>query len=178
MSTPKEDLVMNEFVSLTYRETLTPCLRRFGEYLLGGRIVGHRSPAGNVWIPGRGYDPLTMELTTEADEVEVADIGTVTTFTIISPVQYYGQRETEPFVYSTVLLDGASNAVFQQQIINISHDKVRAGMRVKAVWKPREERSLEGLSNRWWAGLECGIAGWEPNGEPDVPFETIREHMF
>ena len=62
-------------------------------------------------MPGRGYDPLTLQLTTDDDEVEVADTGTLTAYTIITPIQYYGQQETQPFVMGSVVLDGASNAI-------------------------------------------------------------------
>ncbi len=175
---PKDHLVMEDFVSLTYSEELTPHLQRFGELLLAGRIVGHRSPSGNVFVPGRGYDPVTMELTSEADEVDVAETGTLTSHTIIVPVQYYGQEATEPYVIGTVLLDGASNAIHQQRIVNIPHHEVRDGLRVRAVWKAEGERSLDSMSNRWWGGFECAIAGFEPTGEPDVPLAVTREHMF
>ncbi len=174
----KEHMVMEDFVSLTYHEPLTPNMQRFGEHLMQGRIVGHKSPSGNVYLPGKGYDPLTLEITTEADEVEVQDTGTVTGYTIVTPVQYYGQHETEPFVVATVLLDGASSSVGQQDIVNIPHDQLRAGLRVKAIWKPESERSMEGLSNRGWGGLDGAIEAFEPTGEPDVPLEKIREHMF
>ena len=40
---------------------------------------------------------------------------------------------------------------------------------LKAIWKPSEERSLAGLSNRGWGGLDGVIVGFEPNGEPDAP---------
>jgi uncharacterized protein len=174
---PKEHLVMDDFVSLTYREELTPTLQRFGEHLLAGRIVGHKCPTGSVYVPGRGYDPLTLELTTDSDEVEVAKKGTLTAYTIITPIQYYGQQETQPFVMGSVVLDGASNAIAQQRI-QVSHEEVRSGLRVQAVWKAVGDRSLDGLSNRWWGGLECAIAGFEPTGEPDVPEAWVKEHMF
>ena len=84
----------------------------------------------------------------------------------------------EPFVVASVLLDGSSNAVGGQNIINVPHAELRAGMRVKAVWKPEDERSVKGMSNRGWGGLDGVIEGFEPSGEPDAPLEKIREHMF
>jgi uncharacterized OB-fold protein len=174
----KEHMVMEDLVSLTYSETLTPNLQRFAEHLMDGRLVGHKSPSGMVFLPGKGYDPLTLDVTTDADEVEVADTGTLTGYTIVTPVQYYGQRKTEPFVVASVLLDGCSNAVGGQNIINIPHDELRAGLRVKAIWKPEDERSVKGISNRGWGGFEGVIEGFEPTGEPDAPLENIREHMF
>jgi uncharacterized protein len=174
----KENMVLEDLVSLTYTEELTPNLQRFAEHLLAGRLVGHKSPSGMVYLPGKGYDPLTLDVTTDADEVEVQDTGTVTGFTIVTPVQYYGQTATEPFIVASVLLDGCSNAVGQQDILNIPHSELRAGLRVKAVWRPEGERTVDGISNRGWGGLDGAIEGFEPTGEPDVPLEKIREHMF
>jgi uncharacterized OB-fold protein len=108
----KEELVMEHLVSLTYRERLTPNLNRFVDRLMEGHLVGHKCPScGRVYVPSKGYCPLCVVATTEADEVELADTGTVTGFTIITPVAYYGQEATEPFVYASVLLDGADTAL-------------------------------------------------------------------
>ena len=68
----------------------------FAEQLAAGRIVGHKCPeCGKVYMPPRGYCPLCVVETTAKDEVEVADRGTVTTFSIITPLQYQGQEETD-----------------------------------------------------------------------------------
>lgn len=165
----KQDLRMEHMVSLHYSEELTPLLSRFGDHLLDGRLIGHRGSSGMVYMPPKGYDPMTCELTTDADEVEVSDHGTVSGYTIITPVQYYGQQETKPFVYASVLIDGVSMPTGGQDIMNVDHADIRVGLRVKAVWRPAAERSIEGLSNRGWAGLDGVIEGFEPNGEPDAP---------
>lgn len=169
----KEDKKMGHLVSLHYAEELNPLLVRFAEQLLDGRLVGHRGSSGQVYMPPKGYDVMTLDPTTEADEVELSDHGTVSGYTIITPVQYYGQQETKPFVYASVLLDGGSMPVGGQDIINCEHADVRVGLRVRAVWKPQEERSVEGLSNRGWGGLDGVIIGFEPTGEPDAP-EKVR----
>lgn len=174
----KEEMVMEDFVSLTYTEQLTPNLQRFADYLLEGKLVGHKGSSGNVYLPGKGYDPLTLEPTTEADEVEVNDTGTVAGFTVVTPVRYYGQQETEPFVVASVLLDGCSNVIGSQDIVNIPHADIRVGLRVKAIWRPADQRNVDGVSNRGWGGLDGVIDGFEPTGEPDAPLDEIREHMF
>jgi uncharacterized protein len=166
---PKEHLRMQHVVSLHYAEALAPNLQRFGDYLLAGRLVGHKGSSGMVYLPGKGYDPMTCEPTTDDDEVDVSDNGTLSGYTIITPVQYYGQQETKPFVYASVLLDGCSMPVGGQDIINIEHADLRIGLRVRAIWRPQEERSLAGISNRGWGGLDGVILGFEPNGEPDAP---------
>ena len=179
MTDEKSNLVMEHHVALTYEEQLTPILDRFVDALIDGRIVGHKCPqCARVYVPGKGYCPLCVVETTQADEVEVADTGTVTGFTIITPVAYYGQQETEPFVYASVLLDGANGNLGGQDIVNIPHEQVRSGLRVKAVWKPKEKRSGEGVSNRGWGGVGSAIDAFEPSGEPDMPREQYEEHIF
>jgi uncharacterized protein len=176
---PKESLVMEHFVSLTYEDELTPTLDRYVDALLDGRIVGHKCPqCQRVYVPGKGYCPLCVVATTDADEVEVSDNGTVTGFTIITPVAYYGQTETEPFVYASVLLDGAAGNLGGQDIVGIPPAEVRSGMRVKAVWKPKEQRNADGVSNRGWGGVGSAISGFEPNGEPDLERAQYEEHIF
>ena len=175
----KSNLVMEHLVSLTYTEELTPILERYVDGLIEGRIVGHKCPScGRVYVPGKGYCPLCVVETTQKDEVEVADTGTVTGFTIITPVAYYGQEETEPFVYASVLLDGANSTLGGQDITGIPHDQVRSGLRVKAVWLPKNKRSAEGISNRGWGSVSSAIESFEPSGEADMDRAKFEEHIF
>jgi len=175
----KEHLVMEHLVTLTYEEDLTPNLQRYADQLLEGKIVGHKCPScGKVYVPGKGYCPLCVVPTGESHEVEVADRGIVTSFTIITPVAYYGQKETEPFVYASVLLDGASNALGGQDVVGVPHDELRAGLRVKAIWRPEHERRADTISNRGWGGIDSVISGFQPADEPDADPKEYREHMF
>jgi len=165
--------VMEQRTVLTYTDELTPELQRYIAALMEGRITGHRCPAcGRVYVPGKGFCPLDMTLTTERDEVAVSDRGVVTGFTLIAPVAYPGQQQTEPFVYASVLLDGASSVLAGmeagQDIIGIARDQIRPGMRVRAVWKPPAERSMDDITSRGWGCLAGVIAGFTPTGEPDA----------
>jgi uncharacterized OB-fold protein len=96
----------------------------------------------------------------------------------VAPVRYYGQTKTEPFVYASVLLDGASGTLGGQDISGIPADQVRMGLRVAAVWKPVEERSMDGLSARGWGSVAGAITSFTPTGEPDVPREHYQEHII
>jgi uncharacterized OB-fold protein len=177
--TTKDQLVMEHHVALTYEEELTPVLDRYVDALIDGRILGHKCPScGRVYVPGKGYCPLCVIETTDRDEIEVADTGTVTGFTIVTPVAYYGQQETEPFVWASVLLDGANGTLGGQDVINIPREQVRSGLRVRAVWKPKEQRSGDAVSNRGWGSVASAIDAFEPTGEPDMPREQYEEHMF
>ena len=177
--TAKENLVMEHLVTLTYREKLTHNLDRYADHLLQARIIGHRCPScSRVYVPPKGYCPLCVVQTTDADEVEIPDTGTVTGFTIITPVNYYGQTKTEPFVYASVLLDGADTTLGGQDITGVSHADLRTGLRVKARWKPEGERSVEGMSNRGWGGFGDVVESFEATGEPDASEDVYKEHLF
>ena len=177
--TAKEHLVMEHLVTLTYHEKLTENLSRYADNLLEGRIIGQKCPScGRVYVPGKGYCPLCVVPTGEKDEVEVPDTGTVTGFTIVTPVNYYGQTKTEPFVYASVLLDGADTTLGGMDITGVSHAELRSGLRVKAKWKPREERNVDGMTNRGWGGFGEVVESFEATGEPDAGDEVYKEHLF
>jgi uncharacterized OB-fold protein len=170
--------MMDRFVTLTYSEDLPPNTVRFANALVAGRILGQKcSACGRVFCPPKGYCPLDVVILGSADDVAVSDHGVVTGFTIIAPVNYYGQTKTEPFVYASVLLDGASGTLAGQDISGIPADKVHAGLRVRAVWKPPEERTTEGNTARG-AGVSGCITSFEPSGEPDADPEHYREHII
>jgi uncharacterized OB-fold protein len=136
-------------------------------YLLAlqeGRLIGQRCPAcGKVYIPPRGACPRDGVPTT--DEVELPDHGIVTTFCIVN-VPFMGQKITPPYVAAYVLLDGA-DIPFQHLILECAAEDVRMGMRVEAVWKPREE-GVPGLQN---------IEYFRPTGAPDADYDSFKEHL-
>jgi uncharacterized OB-fold protein len=171
--------ITEHLIGVTLSEPLFPHRARFAKGLLEGRIIGQKSPvSGMVYVPGRGYDNLERVLLTEADEVVVADVGTVTSFTVITPVQYYGQKETEPYIRCSLLLDGADQPIIGVDVRDIAAEDFRIGLRLKAVWKPLGERSIDEMDNRFGASWEDVIARWEPTGEPDVPFEQLTDHNW
>ncbi|BBZ68880.1 DNA-binding protein [Mycolicibacterium insubricum] len=132
--------------------------------LLGGRTkVGRDGKPGPVYFPPKEADPATgMEL----DEfVELPDRGTVTTFAIIN-IPFPGQRIKPPYVAAYVLLDGA-DIPFLHLVTEIDAAEVRMGMRVQAVWKPREE---------WGLGID-NISHFKPSGEPDADYDTYKHHL-
>jgi hypothetical protein len=82
------------------------------------------------------------------------------------------------FVHASVILDGASTPLTGVDIVHIPHDQLRMGMRVRAVWRPEGQRTVEGISNRGWGGLDGVLEGFEPTGEPDAPPEAYQDHIF
>jgi hypothetical protein len=129
-----------------------------------GRLLAQRCPqCGKVYIPPRGACPVDGVPTEE--EVELPDRGIVTTFCIVN-VPFMGQRIQPPYVAAYVLLDGADIA-FLHLILECPAEDVRMGMRVEAVWKPREE---------WEFGLQ-NITHFRPTGEPDAEYDSFKEHL-
>ncbi len=166
-------------ISLDISEPLLPHRERFARGLLDGKIIGQRSPAtGMVFVPGRGYDNLGRVLLSEADDVVCSDRGSVSAFTVITPVQYYGQQETEPYIRASILLDGTDQAIIGVDIRDIPVEAFRVGLRVQAVWRPPGERDVSDLDNRWGGIWEHVIARWEPTGEPDADPRSLEKYSF
>lgn len=171
--------VVKQVVALDYERRMSPPLQRFAEELRKGNILGHRCPqCGKVYAPAKGYCPLCCVKTTEADEVTVADRGTVVSFTIVTPIQYYGQQKTERYALATVLLDGADATLGQCELGEVELDDVRVGMRVEAVWYPESERSVADVNERGRGNIGGCIEYWRPTGEPDPDRETYKEHVL
>jgi uncharacterized OB-fold protein len=151
-------------VRLHYEHTTS---REESAYLHGlaeGRLLGQRCPAcGKVYIPPRGACPTDGVPT--AEEVELPHTGTVTTFCVVN-VPFQGQRVEPPYVAAAVLLDGA-DIPFQHLILGCEPGEVRMGMRVAAVWKPREQ----------WGTTAENIDHFAPTGEPDAPYESYAHHL-
>lgn len=170
--------ITDHLISLVYEEPLNASRERYAQGLLAGKFIGQKSPkSGKVFVPSSGYDPLERVLMTEKDDVELVHTGTVVGYTVITPVQYYGQKETEPYIRASVLLDGADTPLGQQDIRDIPVAEFRVGLRVRAQFRPPSERNVDELTNRW-AGTGSCIERWVPTGEPDVPAEQLKGGMF
>jgi uncharacterized protein len=151
-------------IRLQYQHMVSPEETRYLRGLAAGRLLGQRCPAcGKVYIPPRGACPTDGVPTT--DEVELPDRGTVTTFCVVN-VPFLGQRVTPPYVAAQVLLDGA-DIPLQHLILGCPADEVRMGMRVEAVWKPREQ----------WGTTPENIDHFRPTGEPDAPYQSYAHHL-
>lgn len=151
-------------VSLDYMYAASPEESAFFAGLAEGRILAQRCPAcSKVYVPPRSACPVDGVPTEE--EIELPHTGTVTTFCIVN-VPFLGQKIDPPYVSAYILLDGADIAL-QHLILDIPAEEVRMGMRVKAVWKPREE---------WTTSVE-NISHFAPTGEPDADYDTYAHHL-
>jgi uncharacterized protein len=151
-------------VRLAYDYAASPEESKFFRGLAEGKLLGQRCPkCQKVYVPPRGACPVDGVPT--AEEVELPDRGTVTTFCVVN-VPFQGQKIPIPYVSAYVLLDGADIA-FLHLILETDVADVRMGMRVEAVWKPREE---------WTTDLN-NIRYFRPTGEPDADYETYKQHL-
>jgi hypothetical protein len=170
---------MSHFTTVEYAvPDPSPLNVHFAEELAKGRIIGHKCPdCGKVYMPPRGYCPLCVVPTTAKDEVEVADRGTVTTFSVITPLQYQGQQETADYVQATILLDGSDTTIMVAHLDGIAIADVHSGVRVQAVWAPEAERGAATGSLARQMGLGSAVTSWEATGEPDTPRDHFAEHI-
>ena len=151
-------------VNLAYDYAASPEETKFFKGLAEGKIYGQRCPVcEKVYVPPRGACPVDGVPTT--DEVLLPDRGTLTTFCVVN-VPFVGQTIPIPYVSAYVLLDGADIA-FLHLILDVDAADVRMGMRVEAVWKPREE---------WTTDLN-NIKYFRPTGEPDADYDTYKMHL-
>ncbi len=151
-------------ISLTIQHTASHEESAYLRAIAQGKLLGARTGKnGKVYFPPHGADPATGQPTTEF--VELPDKGTVTTFAIIN-IPFQGQRIKPPYVAAYVLLDGA-DIPFLHLVADIDAHDVRMGMRVEAVWKPREE---------WGFGID-NIEYFRPTGEPDADYDTYKHHL-
>lgn len=156
--------VLNIPVRVRYEITAAQTQTKFLEALMERRILGTYFPrAGKTYVPMRSLCPTNSE--TDGEVVEVAQVGTVTTFAVIN-IPFEGQRLTPPYVCAAIALDGVDLPIFHI-ISGVSPDECRMGMRVRAVWVDDAELAPT---------LES-IKYFEPTGEPDAPYEAYAEHL-
>jgi uncharacterized OB-fold protein len=139
--------------SLDYTFTAGQAQSRFLRGLTEGKIIGERAPGGKVYVPARGAAPELGVPTTEP--VEVAHVGTVTSFCIVN-VQFYGQGMDIPYTSALIQLDG-SDLPIMHLLQEVDAADVHIGMRVEAVWVEPEDRGPTLESIKWF----------RPTGEPD-----------
>jgi uncharacterized protein len=149
---------------LDYTYTAGEAASRFLRAVAEKRLIGQRCPTcGKVYVPPRGSCPTDGVALT--DEVELAHVGTVTSFCVVN-VQFYGQVMELPYVSALIQLDG-SHLPLMHLIQECRAEDVHRGMRVEAVWVDDDEMGPT---------LES-IKYFRPTGEPDADFETYKDNV-
>ena len=100
-------------------------------------------------------------------EVELGDRGTITNFTIITPVQYPGQKETEPFARCSSC-STAPTACLSSRTCSTSRSTTCASACASPPCGPPRSATSTSSTTGGWGSAEGGIVGWMPTGEPDV----------
>ncbi len=151
-------------VHLEFSYTAGRASTRFLRGMAQGKILGQRCPeCGKVYVPPRGSCTICAVPTDV--EVEVTGKGTVTTFCIVR-IPSDSLSIDPPFTCAHILLDGADLPFFAL-IQECPFDEVRMGMRVEAVWVPKEELGPTFESIKYF----------RPIDEPDASFESYKEHL-
>ena len=152
-------------ISLDYTYSAGMSGSRFLRAIQQGKLLGQRCPVdGRVYFPTRGSCPQ-HGVPIEGEPVELADKGTIVTFSINRVPSENIDLEL-PYAAIQVLLDGA-DTVLMHVLGECDVADVHMGMRVQAIWKPREE---------WGTSIE-NIKYFAPIDEPDAPFDSYKEHI-
>lgn len=135
------------------------------------RLVGFRCPdCGRIYAGGRGVCPIDALELEEPHLVDLPSTGTITNFVIVTPVQYPGQTETEPFARVFVLLDGTDVVLSYQPVMELPVNDVAVGVRVGAVWaSPAEDTEGNPYGS---------LIGWIPTGEPSTDDPDLVNRIF
>ena len=167
-------------VALHYESPAAPAVTRYAQALIDGRIIGQQctGDCGLIYVPPRDLCPIDVIKLTAADDVVLGDRGTILNFTVVTPVQYPGQEETEPFARVSIALDGPGGMLQLQEVLDTPVSEVRVGMRVAAVWRPEAERNLDELASGGWTSTDGGIEGWMPTGEADADVRQLAGKGF
>jgi uncharacterized OB-fold protein len=168
--------MMDYDAAITYRNPVPPVTDRLRERSREQRILGQRCPVcERVYAGGRGYCPIDAVELGEEHDVDLPHTATITNFTIVTPVQYPGQTETDPFARVFVLLDGTDVVLPYQPVVELPVEDVKVGKRVAAAWAPPNDAVDEGGT---MGGAYGHLIGWMPTGEPDVDDPDLVNRIF
>ena len=123
----------------------------FSELKQNGRIMGTKcSKCGRVLVPPRIYCEDCMVDTEEW--VEVSSEGTLETFGE-SYLSTDGKRLEEPWALGIIKLDRASGGLVHL-IGEARPEDLRIGMRVEAIFRPKEERTASIMDIKYFRPLK------------------------
>ena len=141
-------VIVDTLVNLPFKESVGLRLSKFFTAMKDeGELLALRCPqCKRVVFPPRpvcGFCRITLG-NAEDDWLELADVGTITS--IVLPTEREVDRATgrivgEPNPIAFIRLDGGDEwTIIIHYLEMIDIEKLRRGMRVKAVWKAKEER--------------------------------------
>lgn len=125
--------------SLLYAWDSGYAVGRFLEGLKEGKILGIRCrKCERILVPPRAFCELCFVPLHEW--VELKDTGRVNTFSI-SYISWDVKRLEKPEIPAVIEIDGASPGIGILHLLGeVKPEEVKTGMKVKAVWRRKEER--------------------------------------
>jgi uncharacterized OB-fold protein len=158
--------MLNYSASITYTTPVPGNQERAAQAIARGVLLGFQCPTcGRTYSGMAGSCAIDGLLLGPEHDVELPQTGVITNYTIITPVQYPGQTETEPFARVQVLLDGIAVVLAYQPVVGLPNADIHTGVRVAAQWS-------EG------AGGRKVLDGWRPTGEPDNDDPTLVNRIM
>ncbi len=149
-------LTIRDHAQARYRWATGALMGKFLEGLREGKLLGARCPGkcGRILLPPRGFCELDFVKVSEV--VEVKDTGTVETFSI-SYLDTDARRIQDPIYVGVVSIDGASPKMGLMHFFSeVSKETLSIGMKVKAEWRPPEERKGSINDIRYFRPLRPG----------------------
>ena len=118
-----------------------------------GRILGTKCDrCGRIVVPPRIFCEYCFR--PSDNYLELPDTGIVNTYSV-SHISTDTTRLQEPIIPAVIEIDGTDRAGFLHILGEINPDRIRIGMKVRAVWKPHSERR----------GSITDILHFKPQGE-------------
>jgi len=134
--------------SLRYAWDTGVAVGRFLSELKNGRIIGRRCHrCQRVLVPPRMFCERCFRPTDAWQYVE--DSGTINTYSE-SHIRWDASRTEEPILVAVIEIDGASRGGLLHYLGEVRAEDLHIGMKVKAVWKPAEERQGSILDIRYF----------------------------
>ena len=122
---------------LEYRWSAGIAIGKFLSGLKEGKILASKCDnCGRVLVPPRIFCEWCFRRTDEW--VEVKDTGRVNTFSVCY-IDVAARRVKEPQIPAVIEIDGSNGGILHL-LGEVNPKEIEIGMRVKAVWKPKEER--------------------------------------
>ena len=175
---PAAPRIMNSYTKLHYEHTDHPDRHPCGEAHQGRPARRAEVPRVRPDLRARPRDfcPIDVVRLDESDDVDLAERGTVINYTVVTPVQYPGQKATEPFARVQI----AARRPGWHRAAPGPHrgaGRRRARRHARRGGVAARERARRRGRRRRLGQLGGGIEGWIPTGEPDVDASTLAGRL-
>lgn len=133
-------LTVADRAGVHYRWDIGVAMAGYLDGLRAGRLRGRRcARCERVVIPPRAFCEQCFAPTIEW--VDLPDTGTIQTFAVCH-IAWDATRIATPQIPAVIAIDGASPGMGILHLVGgVAPDRVAVGQRVRAVWRPLEERT-------------------------------------